>query len=185
MPLPEKPLLAHPLDARRLPAHGTRVTVQADAATREALAEALDLLACEHITGTFEVSGSAKRVHVKGTVTARVQYRCIVTLEPFWDTVSEAVDVIYTDTPSPAVASPALGSLSKAMTANEIELALDGADEEPLVDGIVDLGALTQEFFALGLSLYPRRPDAEFQAAALDPEPHPFAALEALKSPSR
>ena len=54
-------------------------------------------------------------------------------------------------------------------------------DPEPLIDGIVDLGALATEFLILGLEPYPRKPDAVFeppQDAA--PEPGPFAALAKL-----
>jgi hypothetical protein len=55
----------------------------------------------------------------------------------------------------------------------------DEDEPDPIIDGKIDLGALTAEFFALGLDPYPRKP-----GAALDEEPantegtdSPFAAL--------
>ncbi len=51
-------------------------------------------------------------------------------------------------------------------------------EPEPLVDGIVDLGALATEFLILGLDPYPRKPGAAFEPpreGAADGGP--FAAL--------
>ena len=42
----------------------------------------------------------------------------------------------------------------------------DEDDPDPVIDGKIDLGALTAEFFALGLDPYPRKPGAEFVAPA-------------------
>ena len=54
-------------------------------------------------------------------------------------------------------------------------------DPEPLIGGIVDLGALATEFLILGLDPYPRKPDAVFEPPQ---DRHagsgPFAALAKL-----
>ncbi len=56
---------------------------------------------------------------------------------------------------------------------------------EPLLDGILDLGALATEFLILGLDPYPRKVGVEFVAPeAGEAAAHPFAALEALKNRS-
>jgi hypothetical protein len=63
----------------------------------------------------------------------------------------------------------------------ELEVTADDAPE-PLIGGVVDLGALATEFLILGINPYPRKPDAEFQPpGAEDDSGHPFAALAALK----
>ncbi|HEY1452267.1 MAG TPA: DUF177 domain-containing protein, partial [Roseiarcus sp.] len=49
---------------------------------------------------------------------------------------------------------------------------------DPVIDGKIDLGALTAEHFALGLDPYPRKPGAEFVAPDEQAAPDsPFAAL--------
>ena len=59
----------------------------------------------------------------------------------------------------------------------------ESADEtEPLIGGLVDLGALAIEFLILGLDPYPRRPGAVFQPPpAAKPDETPFAALASLR----
>ena len=53
---------------------------------------------------------------------------------------------------------------------------------EPLVDGLIDLGAIATEFLILGLDPYPRKVGAVFQPPqAATPDEGPFAALAALK----
>jgi hypothetical protein len=52
---------------------------------------------------------------------------------------------------------------------------------EPLVGGVVDLGALATEFLILGINPYPRKPEAVFEAPRqAKGDQGPFAALERL-----
>jgi hypothetical protein len=53
---------------------------------------------------------------------------------------------------------------------------------DEIVNGQVDLGALTAEFLALGLDPYPRKPgvDFNFEDGSAKPD-SPFAALGRLK----
>ena len=54
-------------------------------------------------------------------------------------------------------------------------------DPEPLVGGVVDLGALATEFLILGLDPYPRKPGAVFEAPQdVNRDQGPFAALGRL-----
>ena len=54
-------------------------------------------------------------------------------------------------------------------------------DPEPLIGGVVDLGALAIEFLILGLDPYPRKPGAVFEPPQdHKPEAGPFAALAKL-----
>ena len=54
----------------------------------------------------------------------------------------------------------------------------DEGEPDPIVDGKIDLGALTAEFFALGLDPYPRKPGVSFESPE-QPEASvsPFSAL--------
>jgi hypothetical protein len=52
---------------------------------------------------------------------------------------------------------------------------------EPLIGGVVDLGALATEFFILGVDPYPRSPGAIFEPPQnVKPDEGPFAVLAQL-----
>ena len=106
-----------------------------------------------------------------GAVHGEFTQTCVVSLEPFPGTVDEVVDMRFA--PQAEEDGPQRGK-RETLT---ISLA-DEDDPDPIVDGKIDLGALTAEIFALGLDPYPRKPGAEFVAPA---EPaiadSPFAAL--------
>ena len=57
-----------------------------------------------------------------------------------------------------------------------LDIEEDGPD--PLIGGVVDLGALAGEFLTLALDPYPRKPGAAFEEPApAVPEESPFSAL--------
>ena len=146
-----------------LPPEGIEATVEATPEERDALARDFKLPAIHALTGTFRLSGTRSRVHVSGRIDAVVSQICVVTLEPFDSDVQEHVEV---DFAVPGAASASQGG--------------DPPDE--IVDGTVDLGALTAEFLALGLDPYPRKPGVDFAFEAADDRPDsPFAALDKLK----
>jgi len=96
---------------------------------------------------------------------------CVVTLEPLANEVEESVDLLFVPLPG------AVGADGETATRGE---RVD--DTEPLISGLVDLGALAIEFLILGLDPYPRKPGAVFQPPPeAKPDPGPFAALASLK----
>lgn len=159
--------LSRPFLIGRLPDKGTETKIEADEAERAALAADLDLAAIRSLTARLRVTGTTRGVRVTGRIRAEIVQTCVVTLEPFESELDEEVDVAFTE-PRPARAKA---------TEEETEADLDAPDE--LVDGRVDLGAITAEFLALGLDPYPKKPGAEFSAEA--PEDRgaasPFAVL--------
>ena len=155
--------LSRPIPIADLPPEGLEAIVEATPEEREALARDFKLPAIHALTGTFRLSGTRSRVHVSGRVDAAVSQICVVTLDPFDSDVQENVDVEFA---APGAASEHQGE--------------DPPDE--IVDGTVDLGALTAEFLALGLDPYPRKPGVDFTFDAVDDRPQsPFAALRPLK----
>ena len=115
-------------------------------------------------------------MHVTGTVSASVGQNCVVTLEPLVNEVEETVDLVFV----PQQAAPMRGRRSKTDETEPRDVKWD--DPEPLIGGVVDLGALATEFLIVGLDPYPRKPGAVFEPP-LDhkPEAGPFAALAKLK----
>ncbi len=150
----------------RLPEGGAHAKVEATPDERAALAQAFKIPAVHALTGEFRIKGSLRRMNVAGTVRGRVSQVCVVTLEPFEADVAEGVDVDFTEHLGPE-------------PEGRDEADLDRPDE--IVNGKIDLGALTAEFLALGLDPYPRKPGVAFDAAPADGPDSPFAALGRLK----
>ena len=157
--------LSRPVAVDRLPPEGTTVTVEATAPECAALAADFKLPAVHALIGDFRLTGTPHRVHVAGRVRGRVTQICVVTLDPFDADVEEEVDLDFTE--------------AEAARAAREQLDLDPPDA--IVDGRIDLGALTAEFLALGLDPYPRKPGVVFAQYAETPADSPFAALERLK----
>ena len=52
---------------------------------------------------------------------------------------------------------------------------------DPIVNGRIDIGAVTAEFLALGLDPYPRKPEVDFAYQEDSGRENPFAALARIK----
>jgi hypothetical protein len=163
-----------PVTLHEVPVTGRRFELKADAATRAAIAKSADLRALPRLEAAFDVSRrESEGLHVVGRVSATVGQVCVVTLDPIENEVEEMVDLIL-------VADAALG-VGDAPGGDAQKVATDEVPE-PLLDATVDLGAIATEFLILGIDLYPRKPDAVFQAPPIeDKTEHPFAALATLR----
>lgn len=161
-----------PVRADAIPEGGRHVAIHADRAARDALAKAAGLLELARLDATFDLTRRGKGgLRVAGTVSASVRQACVVTLDPVDSEIEEAVDVIFV----PEHEAAAAGA--------DAVLSPDGTPEppEPLVGGVVDLGAVATEFLLLGIDAYPRKPGAVFAPpVAESASEHPFAALAAL-----
>lgn len=162
--------LSRPVLVARLPPEGLEVEVQANPDELVSLAADFGLPELRSLHGSFRLSGRGDHVHVVGRVRADLVQICVVTLDPFESQIEEDVEVDFAE-PDP--------SLQKIEPELEIDLAQEGPDE--IVDGRIDLGALTAEFLALGLDPYPRKPGVDFKFDEGDGEASPFAKLAALK----
>lgn len=150
----------------RIPGRGQHVRIEATEEERAALAEAFKLPAILSLVGELRVTGDTSRASVTGVVRGRVTQTCVVTLEPFDADIEEEVDVDYAPATEPADEEEA--QMRK----------LDPPDE--IIDGKIDLGALTAEFLALGLDPYPKKPDATFEPVIEDADVSPFEKLRGL-----
>jgi hypothetical protein len=157
-----------------LPREGQTVAIEASPAEREALASLYKLPAIAALTATLRLEPAGRGgARVTGAVHGEFTQICVVSFEPFAASVDEAVDVRFApqeEEDFPRRAARETLTLSLA----------DQDDPDPVIDGRIDLGALTAEFFALGLDAYPRKPGVEFAAPAEStPFDSPFAALAA------
>ena len=157
-----------------VPDTGRHLTIEADAATRAALAKPLGVAAVERAAASFDVVHQGRDgLHVSGRVTATVRQACVVTLEPVVNEIDEAFDVDFAPPSEIQVA--------------ESEADVDGPNlpegPEPIIGNSIDLGALATEYLVLGVDLYPRKPGIAFDGPNVPdaPKVNPFEALSALK----
>lgn len=169
--------LSRPVVVTTLPPGGKDVSVEADATERAALARMLGLVDVKALTGRFVLHPAGAAVNVTGTVSGRVTQTCIVSLDPFEAAVEEPVDLQFM--PEGGIEA----WIARHRPDPSLDLAYDVDPPDAIVDGKVDLGAVTAEFLALGLDPYPRKPGIAFEPdpAAAEKDPSPFAALARLK----
>lgn len=157
----------------QIPDTGLHRDIEADQATRGAMAEIAGLRDISSARASFDLTPkSGGRVHVEGRLQARVGQTCVVTLEPLENDIDEEIDLIFA--PPEQIPEPA-----------DIDEAFEMDDPpEPIEDGIIDLGRLATDVLYLSIDPYPRKEGAAFepQVTAADPEDHPFAALKALRA---
>jgi uncharacterized metal-binding protein YceD (DUF177 family) len=166
-----------PIAVAQIPDTGLHRNIDADQATRNAVAVVGGLREVLSVQASFDVTPkSGGRYHVSGHVRARVGQTCVVTLEEIESDIDEPIDVIF----APPEQIPQMAAL-----VDEAEESGDDTPDppEPIENGIIDLGRLATDALYLGVDPYPRKADAVFEplVAAPDPEDHPFAALKALK----
>ncbi|HQT65001.1 MAG: hypothetical protein B7Z75_09760 [Acidocella sp. 20-57-95] len=155
---------------------GTNKVTRTITATSEecaALAALFGLPAIAALAGEFTVSHERAGVLAADLkLTARVTQECVVTLELFETTITEAAQLRFV--PESKLGA---GDVLDAET-------LEGPDEIPYAGEAIDLGAVLAEQLALALDPYPRKPGAALpegfgEAAASGP----FAALLPFKKP--
>lgn len=157
-----------PVAIEDIPETGSHLELEADAATRSAIADLASVRALPTLSASFDLTRHGSGVRVVGFVKATVEQTCVVTLEPMQTEIDEAVDLVFMP-PGPEDSAPG----------PEGE---DGDPPEVLHGGAIDLGAVAIEFLLLGIDPYPRRQGAVFQSPQSDePADSPFAALAALK----
>jgi uncharacterized metal-binding protein YceD (DUF177 family) len=162
--IPSKRSWSVPVAVHDISETGRRFDLVADEAARDAVAALTGLRALPQLQAALDVTRRGRDgLHVIGTVSARVEQTCVITLEPIENNIEASVDLVF---------APPQG-----------KTAATSADApEPLVDGTIDLGAVATEFLVLAIDPYPRK-----RGAVFEPPPtsytgaHPFAALAALK----
>jgi hypothetical protein len=132
---------------------GQHFDLVADASVRAAVAKTAGLRDLPRFQASFDVTrrGSGG-LHILGSVSATVAQTCVVTLEPLANEIDETIDLVF---------EPPRLEQSAETDAQQHGVKWD--EPEPLVGGVVDLGALATEFLILGLDPYPRKPGAVFE----------------------
>ncbi|WFU37883.1 DUF177 domain-containing protein [Bradyrhizobium sp. CB82] len=168
-----------PVIVAQIPDTGLHREIEASSREREAMAEVAGVREILSAQASFDMSPkSGGRVHVTGSVRARIGQTCVVTLDPIESEIDEEIDLMF----APEAEARRLADLIEEGHDS------DGAEAAPeppeaIMAGAIDLGRLATDALFLGIDPYPRKPGAVFEAqvTAPDPEDHPFAALKALQ----
>jgi hypothetical protein len=167
----DRPAFSRLLAVKDLPARGRDVVIEATEKEREAIARELAMPGVDSLVASYHVIPTTTGARVTGEVVAHIRQICVVSLETFPTQLREAVDMVFA-TPTGRVADP--------LPRGELVISPDEEDPaEVLIEGKIDLGAVTFEFLALGLDPYPRKEGVEFsfKNAAQD-APSPFSVLD-------
>jgi len=142
----------------RMPQKGLPVVIEADEKQRAALAHEHGLEAVERFHAELLVTAWKRHgVKVEGRVEADIVQTCVVTLDPIQNHISEKVSGLFLPEDSK------LGRLGFE-TGGEMLLDAEGPDSPELFSGdTIDVGALAEEFFGLGIDPYPRKSGASLQ----------------------
>jgi hypothetical protein len=145
--------VSYPVNVARLPRSGLPVWLEADEEQRAALAAEHDLLGVESFRRDLLLPPwKGDGVKVSGRVAAAITQACVVTLEPVAARIDEAADMVFVPEGS-KLAVP--GWIERG----EMVLDAEGPDAPETFSGdSVDVGALAEEFFALAIDPYPRKP---------------------------
>jgi hypothetical protein len=162
-----------------IPEAGLAVERSASAEECDAIARALDLLGCMSLTARYAlIPRGGGHVHLAGTVEARVEQSCVVTLEPLVNDVAAGFMVDYW--PDTEMPEPGSGPL---------DMHDDKPDLEPIVAGRIEVGRVVFESLAGAIDLFPRKPGVAFEPPASSSEgadgassESPFAALAKFKN---
>lgn len=164
---------SHPVPVATL--HGeTFLKLAPDAAARQRIAAELSLDGIDALSAEMKVTHANNGlITIEGQLEAKVHPVCVVSLEPFDQTISEPVIVKF---------APA-GLIEKMTKRAEENGDEDFEPPDEIIDGTIDFGAVVTEFLALSLDPYPRKPEAVFKGGdPVEPKISPFDALKALKA---
>jgi uncharacterized metal-binding protein YceD (DUF177 family) len=153
--------------------------IEASGAEMAAIARVLELVALDGLIFSYRLRHAGKdRLHLTGTLKAKVTQHCVVTLDPVATELEIPVETEFWP----------VHLIEEFERRTEGRASPDEADwPEPIEDGKIDLGPLIYETLATGLDPYPKREGASFDWPQQGADQGsrapsgPFAALKQLK----
>ena len=168
------PEFSHIVDARLVPAAGLTLDLNANEQERAALARRFGIAAINALSAHVElIRVNKKRVRASADIKGEVVQNCVVTLEPFAQTVATAFAVTVCEDEN---------AVEDSLKINEIDVdAVNDEDVEYSPDGKIDIGELVAEYFSLALDPFPHAPNAVFQGKTdVEKSKNAFGVLEKL-----
>ena len=171
------------IDVTRLPSKGRRVKFEASDIEVQAIASGFGLLKVEAFSAELLITTWRRDgAKIEGTLLAKIEQSCVVSLKPVFQTINEDISLIYVPEGS-KFAKPELDANG------ELLLDPDGVDLPDTFNGTtIDISQLMLEVFALAIDPHPRAEDVSMDEIYKSDEnvderpPSPFAALAKLKN---
>jgi uncharacterized metal-binding protein YceD (DUF177 family) len=143
--------------------------LEADGATRQAIARELGLERLDGLTARVTATPWLDGAEIRGRLQARMTQVCSLSGEPFEDELS--ADFSLRAVPAGSAAAPVTDS-------EEIDLDPEGEDPPDVLESDrLDLAAYVVEHLALEIDPFPRKPGAVFAQPAEEGSASPFAVL--------
>jgi uncharacterized metal-binding protein YceD (DUF177 family) len=141
---------------------------------RQALAAELGVASFEALKVRYRLRQAAGgRVTLRGSLQGDITQTCVVSLEPVAGKVALDLEVDFVPD-RPPIGSDVEGTLGD----------LEAPQEEPMENGVMDIGRIVFEELASGIDPYPRAPGATLtwsEGPEAAERQNPFAALAKLK----
>lgn len=153
--------------------------IEASAAECAEIARDAGLPAVAALSASFHIKARASgRFDVTGRLEATITQICVVTLEPFEETLTQEISVAF--------ALPSRGDhTGRGKVVIDVDVLETEDPPDPVVDNTIDLGAVALEFLTLARDFYPKKPGVRFEGAVAGddetPEPSTFAVLERFR----
>lgn len=142
-----------------------KLSSQTDSLTIEAFEEDLDAIAewlgLDKIN-VLKAKVKIKRpnnnhlIYVSGSLYADIVQQCVRSLEPVEAKVNEAFDAYFSETDKAISFEKGKSDLLVRHGHDEVPMLDEKDDPEPVVDGVINLGELVMQFFALAIPPYPK-----------------------------
>ena len=153
---------------------GRKVALDADEATRAAIAKRLGLIALDRFVVEAEVFAVAGGITARGSITADVVQACAATDLPVPAHIADPFDLRFLRD---------IGA--DASEEEEVEISADDCDVLPLEGDRVDIGEAAVQTLSLALAPFPRHPDADRilaeKGVLTEEQAGPFGALAKLR----
>ncbi|MBO4520291.1 MAG: DUF177 domain-containing protein [Alphaproteobacteria bacterium] len=166
------PEFSYMVDVNRIPTSGLSLNLQANEEQKSALAKRFGLEEIRSLTAEMTFKRiNKKRVRVDARFNAEVKQICVVTLEPFNQSVKDEFSVVFSQEDD------------VSLRLNEIDMDMNEDDDvEFLQSDKIDAGELIAEYLSLSLDPFPHAPNAKFESESdAETEKNAFSVLEKLK----
>jgi hypothetical protein len=156
-----------------------------DIARRLDVEKILNLKASVHL---FQDKGSIT-IHAKGSFSADVVQKCVVSLEPVNSHINEEFEVWFSDTEHVVSLNQVRQEKESNKKDTEVEIPSEKDDPEAVIDGRIELGEIIIQNLALSINPYPHAEGAVYKNvcdhpdddANKNPRHKPFAELKNWK----
>ncbi len=169
------------VDVSRVPEKGRIIKFRASENECLALLQHFSLVAVDFLVAELQLTRwRRKGAALRGTVTAKISQRCVISLEPVDQQIEEEINILYVEEGSPFAKQPSDAS-------GELVLDPEGNDlPETLSSDVIRIDEVILEALALAIDPYPRLRGVELSAEFIssdgdnDRPASPFAVLDKL-----